>query len=133
MCIRDRYYRAYARYLVKYIQAMKVNGISIDALTIQNEPQHGGNNPSMLMTADEQAGFIKNHLGPMFAKHAINTKIVVWDHNCDHPECPISVLNDTIANRYIDGSAFHFYACDISALSTVKKAHPNKNIYCTEQ
>lgn len=128
-----QYYRAYARYLVKYIQAMKVNGISIDALTIQNEPQHGGNNPSMLMTADEQAGFIKNHLGPMFAKHAINTKIVVWDHNCDHPEFPISVLNDTIANRYIDGSAFHLYAGDISALSTVKKAHPNKNIYFTEQ
>jgi len=128
-----QYYRAYARYLVKYIQAMKANGISIDALTIQNEPQHGGNNPSMLMNADEQAVFIKNHLGPMFAKHAINTKIVIWDHNCDHPEFPISILNDTSANRYIDGSAFHLYAGDISALSTVKKAHPNKNIYFTEQ
>lgn len=128
-----QYYRAYARYLVKYIQAMKANGISIDAVTIQNEPQHGGNNPSMLMTADEQAVFIKNHLGPMFAKHAINTKIVIWDHNCDHPEFPISILNDTSANRYIDGSAFHLYAGDISALSTVKKAHPNKNIYFTEQ
>jgi glucosylceramidase len=43
---------------------MKANGIAIDALTIQNEPQHGGNNPSMLMTADEQAIFIKSHLGP---------------------------------------------------------------------
>lgn len=128
-----QYYRAYARYLVKYIQAMSANGISIDALTIQNEPQHGGNNPSMLMTADEQAAFIKNHLGPLFAKHAINTKIVVWDHNCDHPEFPISILNDTAANRYIDGSAFHLYAGNISALSTVKKAHPNKNIYFTEQ
>jgi glucosylceramidase len=128
-----QYYRAYARYLVKYIQAMSANGISIDALTIQNEPQHGGNNPSMLMTADEQGAFIKNHLGPLFAKHVINTKIVVWDHNCDHPEFPISILNDTAANRYIDGSAFHLYAGNISALSTVKKAHPNKNIYFTEQ
>jgi glucosylceramidase len=128
-----QYYRAYARYLVKYIQAMSANGISIDALTIQNEPQHGGNNPSMLMTADEQGAFIKNHLGPLFAKHAIKTKIVVWDHNCDHPEFPISILNDTAANRYIDGSAFHLYAGNISALSTVKKAHPNKNIYFTEQ
>ena len=61
-----QYYRSYARYLVKYLQAMKAKGIAIDALTIQNEPQHGGNNPSMLMTASEQAIFIKSHLGPLF-------------------------------------------------------------------
>jgi len=127
------YYRAYARYLVKYIQAMKKSGISIDALTIQNEPEHGGNNPSMLMGAEEQALFIKDHLGPLFAQNAIKTKMVIWDHNCDHPEYPIQVLNDATANRYIDGSAFHLYAGDISALSKVKNAHPNKNIYFTEQ
>jgi len=127
------YYRAYARYLVKYIQAMKKRGISIDALTIQNEPEHGGNNPSMLMGAEEQALFIKDHLGPLFAQNAIKTKMVIWDHNCDHPEYPIQVLNDATANRYIDGSAFHLYAGDISALSKVKNAHPNKNIYFTEQ
>lgn len=127
------YYRSYARYLVKYIQAMKAKGIAIDALTIQNEPEHGGNNPSMLMTASEQAIFIKAHLGPLFKQHAVKTKIVIWDHNCDHPEFPIHVLNDADANQYIDGSAFHLYAGDIAALSTVKNAHPNKNIYFTEQ
>ncbi len=128
-----QYYRSYARYLVKYIQAMKAKGIAIDALTIQNEPQHGGNNPSMLMTASEQAIFIKAHLGPLFKQHAVKTKIVIWDHNCDHPEFPIHVLNDADANQYIDGSAFHLYAGDIAALSTVKNAHPSKNIYFTEQ
>jgi glucosylceramidase len=128
-----QYYRSYARYLVKYLQAMKAKGIAIDALTIQNEPQHGGNNPSMLMTASEQAIFIKSHLGPLFKQHAVKTKIVIWDHNCDHPEFPIQVLNDADANQYIDGSAFHLYAGDIAALSTVKNAHPSKNIYFTEQ
>ena len=128
-----QYYRSYARYLVKYIQAMKAKGIAIDALTIQNEPEHGGNNPSMLMTASEQAIFIKAHLGPLFKQYAVKTKIVIWDHNCDHPEFPIHVLNDADANQYIDGSAFHLYAGDIAALSTVKNAHPSKNIYFTEQ
>ncbi len=127
------YYRSYARYLVKYIQAMKAKGIAIDALTIQNEPEHGGNNPSMLMTAFEQAIFIKAHLGPLFKQHAVKTKIVIWDHNCDHPEFPIHVLNDADANQYIDGTAFHLYAGDIAALSTVKNAYPSKNIYFTEQ
>lgn len=127
------YYGVYAKYLVRYIQEMKAKGISIDALTIQNEPQHGGNNPSMLMTALQQADFIKNHLGPQFRAAGVNTKIVIWDHNCDHPEYPITVLNDPQAKQYIDGSAFHLYNGDISALSQVKTAHPDKALYFTEQ
>ncbi|MDD2792269.1 MAG: glycoside hydrolase family 30 beta sandwich domain-containing protein [Sediminibacterium sp.] len=126
-------YGVYAKYLVRYIQEMKVKGIPIDALTIQNEPQHGGNNPSMLMTAFQQADFIKNHLGPQLRAAGIATKIVIWDHNCDHPEYPITVLNDPLAKQYIDGSAFHLYNGDISALSQVKNAHPDKALYFTEQ
>ena len=60
------YYGVYARYFVKYINEMKSRGINIDAITPQNEPQHGGNNPSMVMSAEQQAAFIKNHLGPAF-------------------------------------------------------------------
>ena len=128
-----QYYRAYAQYLVKYVQAMQSKGIPIDALTIQNEPDHGGNNPSMLMSATEQSLFIKAHLGPLFTANLIKTKLVIWDHNCDRPDYPIAVLNDAVAKQYIDGSAFHLYAGDITALSTVKAAHPDKNIYFTEQ
>jgi len=62
-----QYYAAYSNYFVKYIQAMKANGITIDAVTLQNEPQHGGNNPSMVMSATQQANFVKNNLGPAFA------------------------------------------------------------------
>ncbi len=127
------YYSVYAKYLVKYIQEMKAKGITLDAMTIQNEPQHGGNNPSMLMSALQQADFIKNHLGPQFRAAGITTKIVIWDHNCDHPEYPITVLNDPQAKQYIDGSAFHLYNGDISALSQVKNAHPDKSLYFTEQ
>ena len=128
-----KYYDAYARYFLKYILAMKKNGISIDAITLQNEPEHGGNNPSMLMTATEQANFVANHLGPLFQKNNIETKIIVWDHNCDHPEYPIAVLNNSMAKKYIDGSAFHLYNGDISALTEVKNAHPDKKLYFTEQ
>jgi glucosylceramidase len=127
------FYSTYANYFVKYIQAMKANGIRIDAITIQNEPHHGGNNPSMVMNAPEQAEFIKNHLGPAFKNANIDTKIVIWDHNCNKPEYPIAVLNDPEAKKYIDGSAFHLYEGDISALSTVHQAHPDKNLYFTEQ
>ena len=128
-----KYYDAYARYFLKYILEMKKQGISIDAITLQNEPEHGGNNPSMLMTATEQANFVANHLGPLFQKNNIGTKIIVWDHNCDHPEYPIAVLNNSMAKKYIDGSAFHLYDGDISALTEVKNVHPDKKLYFTEQ
>ena len=128
-----KYYDDYAHYFLKYILEMKKQGISIDAITLQNEPQHGGNNPSMLMTATEQANFVANHLGPLFQKNNIETKIIVWDHNCDHPEYPIAVLNNSMAKKYIDGSAFHLYNGDISALTEVKNAHPDKKLYFTEQ
>ncbi|HUH33414.1 MAG TPA: hypothetical protein VLZ28_05630, partial [Daejeonella sp.] len=117
--LKPEYYSVYASYLVKYIQAMKAEGITIDALTPQNEPLHGGNNPSMLMLANEQADFIKNHLGAAFETAGITTKIIIYDHNADKPEYPIAILNDPQAKKYIDGSAFHLYGGDISALSTV--------------
>jgi glucosylceramidase len=127
------YYAAYATYFVKYIQAMKQHGIAIDAITIQNEPENPKNNPSMLMTAEEQTNFIKNHLGPAFKEAGIQTKIIVFDHNCDHPEYPIAILNDKEANSYVDGSAFHLYLGKIDALSTVHDAHQDKHVYFTEQ
>ena len=126
------YYSSYAQYFVKYIQAMQVQGITIDAVCPQNEPLNGGNNPSMVMTSTQQISFVKK-LGAAFQTSGISTKIVIFDHNCDTPEYPISVLNDTNANPYIDGSAFHLYGGDISALTNVHLAFPNKNVYFTEQ
>ncbi len=126
-------YQVYAQYLVKYIQAMKAKGIVIDAITPQNEPLNPKNNPSLDMQADEQAIFIANHLGPAFQKAAIKTKIVLYDHNCDRPDYPISILNNAKAKTFINGSAFHLYGGDIKALSAVHDAHPDKDLYFTEQ
>ena len=131
--LKPEYYGVYAQYFVKYIQKMKAEGITIDAITPQNEPLHPGNNPSMLMLAVQQADFIKNHLGPAFQAANLTTKIVAYDHNCNKPEYPIAVLNDPGAYPFVDGSAFHLYEGDISALSTVHNAFPNKNLYFTEQ
>ncbi|MXV17091.1 glycoside hydrolase family 30 protein [Hufsiella ginkgonis] len=131
--LKPEYYPTYARYFVKYLQAMQAEGITIDAITPQNEPLHGGNNPSMVMTATEQATFIKNHLGPALRAAGLQTKIIIYDHNADRPDYPLTVLNDAAARPFVDGSAFHLYAGNISALSQVRDAYPDKNIYFTEQ
>jgi glucosylceramidase len=131
--LKPECYGVYANYFVKYLQAMKANGITLDAITVQNEPEYGGNNPSMVMTATQQADLVKNYLGPAFKAANLATKIIIFDHNCDHPNYPITVLNDPAARQYIDGSAFHLYGGDISALSQVHNAYPDKNVYFTEQ
>jgi glucosylceramidase len=131
--LQPKYYEAYSHYFVKYVQKMQDEGIKIDAVTVQNEPLHPGNNPSLLMVAQQQVDFIKNDLGPAFQTANITTKIIIYDHNCDKPEYPISVLNDPAAKQFIAGSAFHLYAGDISALSAVRSAHPDKDLYFTEQ
>lgn len=131
--LKPEYYDAYALYFAKYIKGMAAEGIRIDAITIQNEPLHPGNNPSLLMLAEDQAAFIKKSLGPTFRKEKIDTKIIVYDHNADRPDYPLTILNDPEAAQYVDGSAFHLYGGTIDALSKVHDAHPEKNIYFTEQ
>jgi glucosylceramidase len=131
--LKPIYYDVYAKYFVKYIQQMKAEGITIEAITPQNEPLNPNNNPSLVMTATQQAEFIKTNLGPAFKAANITTKIIAYDHNCDVPDYPITVLNDAQARPFVDGSAFHLYAGNIGALSTVHNAFPDKNVYFTEQ
>ena len=131
--LKPEWYAAYALYFVKYIRAMRKEGIDIDAITIQNEPLHPGNNPSLLMLPEEQCEFLKNHLGPAFKHEGITTKIILYDHNADRIDYPISILDDPDARQYADGSAFHLYAGNIDDLSIVHDAHPDKNLYFTEQ
>jgi len=131
--LNTAYYDAYARYFVRYIQAMQAQGIHIDAVTPQNEPLNPNNNPSMVMQSNEEANFIKNNLGPRFQAAGLSTRIICYDHNADQPGYPEAVLGDAGAYPYVDGSAFHLYAGDISALTGVHNAYPAKNIYFTEQ
>src|ERR1700723_3570633 len=131
--LKPEYFSAYADYFVKYIQGMKAEGISIDTLTIQNEPLNEKNTPSMLMLETEQHDFIKDDLGPAFKKAGIKTKIVLYDHNLDHPLYPLSILRDPATAKYIDGTGFHLYGGTVDAMTEVHNAFPNKNLYFTEQ
>ncbi|SHH79742.1 RICIN domain-containing protein [Flavobacterium defluvii] len=128
--LQTQYYAAYARYFVKYIQAMQAQGIPIWAITPQNEPENPNNEPSMLMNSTEQKNFINQQLGPQLAAAGFGgVKIIAFDHNCDNTAYPIDVLNNS---SYVDGAAFHLYLGNISAMSTVKN-QTNKNVYFTEQ
>jgi glucosylceramidase len=131
--LKPEYYDTYAQYLVKYIEAMNANGIAIAAITPQNEPLNPKNTPSMVLSAEQEDQFIRQSLGPIFRKHGVATRILIYDHNCDRPDYPLTILADRQARRYVDGSAFHLYGGKITALTQVHDAYPKKNVYFTEQ
>jgi glucosylceramidase len=131
--LKPECYAVYADYFVRYIQAMNEQGITIDAVTPQNEPLYfTAGYPCMEMQPEEQAEFIKNHLGPKFAAAGLNTKIIIYDHNWDHPEYGITIMDDPEAKPFVTGTAFHAYAGYVTAMSAVHAAHPDKGLYFTE-
>jgi glucosylceramidase len=131
--LRPEYYGAFAKYLVKYIDAMRAEGVTIDAITLENEPLNPKNTPSMVVFAKEADTIIAHDLGPAFQKAGIRTKILLYDHNPDVLSYPLSILGDPGASNYVDGTAFHLYGGDASLLTQVHDAYPNKNLYLTEQ
>ncbi len=131
--VKKEFYPAYAGYLLKYLQAYQAEGISIHALTVQNEPHmtHDAY-PTTEWQAGDQRDFIRDHLGPLFEANKITTKIWCWDHNWNKPEFPRTILSDAQAARFVDGTAFHHYEGEVEAQSTIKKEFPSKDIYFTE-
>ncbi len=132
------YYQDYAEYFVKWIQAFSQNGITIHALTLQNEPLNRANSASMFMGWEEQRDFVKTAVGPKFAAAGIKAKIYAYDHNYnydnvgDQKSYPVKIYGDAEASKYIAGAAFHNYGGNREELNTVHAAYPGKELLFTE-
>jgi glucosylceramidase len=131
--LRPEFYGAFARYMVRYVDEMKAEGIPIFALTLQNEPHfEPGDYPGMRMTPRTRATVVGQHLGPLLKRRGLQTQILEWDHNWDEPWSPLSMLSDPTARRYVSGVAWHCYAGDVSAQSQVAQHFPELDVWFTE-
>lgn len=129
--LKHEYYPVYAEYFVKTIKAYAEYGLPVHAVTPQNEALYEpGHYPGMLMPAEAQADFIKNHLKPAFVSQGIQTKILCYDHNWDEPGYPLTVLEQ--AGEEVDGVAWHWYGGEASAQTKVYQAYAGKEVHFTE-
>jgi len=143
-----RVYRAYAAYLVKFIQAYRANGVRVDQITVQNEPQNRtpSGYPGTDMPSWQEAKVI-DQLGPMLHAAGLKTKILGYDHNwTEHPNDAAATPPDETADigdyaqqllqssaaKYVSGTAFHCYYGDPSAMTALHDQFPSKDIYFTE-
>ncbi|SMQ49340.1 unnamed protein product [Zymoseptoria tritici ST99CH_3D7] len=127
------YSQAFAQYFVKYIQALNNRGVSIDAITVQNEPLNSNAGfPTMYMFDYEQAQLVNNYVGPALRNAGIGADVWAYDHNTDHPEYPERVING--AGNYVGAAAWHCYAGTLNwtVLTDFHNKFPNKKQYMTE-
>jgi glucosylceramidase len=131
--LREEDMSAYAEYIVRSLQSFKKAGIPVKYLTVQNEPLHETENfPGTLMLADQQKRLIGNYLGPDLRHDGLQTQVLAYDHNWDHPEYPIEVLSDSAAAPFMAGSALHCYGGEPNGQSVVHDRFPDKGIWMTE-
>lgn len=140
-------YDAYARYLVRFVEAYAAAGVPIDFLTVQNEPQNRTPDayPGADMPPTQQIKVI-SALGPLLKKASPDTKILGYDHNWEtHPndaentppgddpatDYPYQIL-DSEAARWVAGTAYHCYYGDPSSQTALHDDHPDKDIWFTE-
>ncbi|OKL62582.1 Endo-1,6-beta-D-glucanase [Talaromyces atroroseus] len=103
------YASEYAQYFVDYIQAFADGGVTVDAITIQNEPLNSQSGyPTMYLDADTATSLIQNHVGPALSSAGLSTEIWAYDHNTDKPSYPQTVLDG--ASDYVSNVAWHCYA-----------------------
>ncbi|KAI1821441.1 glycoside hydrolase family 30 protein [Xylaria intraflava] len=129
-----QYYSSYAQYFVKYLQAFKSNGATIDAITIQNEPlnSQGNGHITMYQDADQAVTATQQYIGPALQSAGFDTQIWAYDHNTDQPSYPTTVMDG--AGEFVDGTAWHCYASNLdwTVLTDFHNSYPDKHQYMTE-
>jgi glucuronoarabinoxylan endo-1,4-beta-xylanase len=68
--LKEEYYDDYALYLNNYVSYLKTNGVSLDAISIQNEPDMKATYAGCLWTPEQMANFVKRNAA------AINCKVM---------------------------------------------------------
>src|SRR5712664_1344851 len=123
-----------ARYFVRFVQSYEAAGVPIFAVTPQNEPRNiPADYPGMGMTAEEQATFVREHLGPAFRDAHLKTKIMIFDHNWDLIDFPEKILSDPKATEFSAGTATHCYGGGPEAQTKLHDHFPAKGIWLVAQ
>lgn len=109
------YYKAWANYFVKFLQAYKSQGVNIWGLTAQNEPSDGDitDFPFQCLgwTPELQRDFIAKDLGPALEANGFgDVKLMILDdQRVFLPYWADVVLKYPDAAKYVSGIAVHWY------------------------
>jgi glucosylceramidase len=100
----------FARYLIAFVQAYAQQGIIIEAISPQNEPNYTGNYPTCGWSPATYTTFVGQHLGPAFAGAGLATRIMLGTFNGGGSDSTIvkNVLEDASARTFIKVLGFQW-------------------------
>jgi glucosylceramidase len=125
---------AFAKYLVKWIQAFKEQGIDIEIVSPQNEPNYLQNYPSCHWDTPSFVTFVGKHLGPALTAANLTTKVM--DGTLSNPtgdaDIGQQVLKDTVAKPYIGAIGVQWGMAAQDKVSALKSAAGGIPIWVSE-
>lgn len=136
-----KYYKAWAKYFVRFLEEYKKQKISFWGLTAQNEPTDGMlyNFPfnAMGFTAEQQRDFIAKDLGPALHLAGYDKiKLMILDDNrLMLTQWAEVILSNPDAAQYVSGIAVHWYLDFLvpsKILSITHEQYPDSFILATE-
>src|SRR6266496_5987345 len=132
--MQRHYMASYANYFLKFLQAYQADGVFVNAITVQNEvdTDQDGRMPACTWPMEYEADFVRQHLGPVFEKNAVKTKIWIIDHNYNLWGRAIGELETPDVRKYTNAVAWHGYVGKPEWMMRVQQAYPDVEMYWTE-
>lgn len=99
--------KAYALYFKKFVDSYREEGVTVEQVHVQNEVFADQKFPSCKWTAENLRVFIRDYLGPLFEKEAMDTQI--WLGTLNGPEDMSFTMMGMVLdnyNRYVDHILF---------------------------
>ena len=132
--MQRRYMSSYANYFLKFVQGYEAEGVPVNAVTVQNEvdTDQDGRMPACTWPQEYEVDFVRQHLGPVFEKNAVKTKIWIIDHNYNLWGRAIGELETPDLRKYTNAIAWHGYVGKPEWMLRVQAAYPDVEMYWTE-
>jgi len=128
--VNPKYYDALARYYLKYLEAYQKQGITIDYLSLFNEPGVYTKIPY-----NEIADLLKNHVGPLLAKSGLSTKIMLSEapRRSEASKNYPKALDDPQVRKYVAALPYHGYDMkEFDQIASLHKLFPDLPLWQTE-
>ncbi len=120
----ESHYEDWAKYLNDYYLYMKQQGVEIDAISIQNEPDWKAEYQSCIWTGEQMAKFLRNY------GHLIQCKVIAPEAIQFTRSLHEAILKDDEACKNLDIVGGHFYGWDGSSYPLA--AQKGKEVWMTE-
>jgi glucosylceramidase len=132
--MRKPSFAVYAEYYLRFLQAYAAEGVPVQALTTQNEPDtdQDGRMPACLWGQEYEIEFLRDHLGPLIERNSLPTKIWILDHNYNLWGRVVCSLEDEKLRNYANAVAWHGYSGTPDMMSRVQEAFPEIEMHWTE-